>query len=279
MSLVTLLSASLLVMAAQQAALQLAIDLYWNGEYERTLQLLDSELDTDELVEGHKYRAFSLVALERHDEVRAEFTALLELDPSHALDTALVSPKIVEQFELARQEFSASLFEQGKAAYFDGRYHEAHELLGKMMRASPSSALGAEYIQLARERIELEQRTAEIEPEAPETLETPEVPEVDPNRIYNIGGGIAEPVAVRQDPPRYPPWDMRNGTEGDVILRLTIDRNGTVENTEVIRSLNQRMDAEAARAARTWRYQPARLNDEPVRVFKVVSIRFALRGR
>ena len=275
MSPAALLGAALLMVAAQQPALQLAIDLYWNGEYERTLQLLDSGLDTDELVEGHKYRAFALVALERNDEVRAEFTALLELDPGHALDTALVSPKIVEQFELARQELSASLFEQGKASYFDGRYDEAHELLEKMMKVNPSSALGAEYVQLARERIELEQRTAEIEPEVPET---PEAPEVDPNRIYNIGGGVAEPVAVRQDPPRYPPWDMRNRTEGDVILRLTIGRSGTVEDTEVVRSINQRMDAEATRAARNWRYEPARLNGEPVRVFKVVLIRFALSG-
>lgn len=268
-----LLSAVLLLAPAQQAALQQAIDLYWNGEYERTLQLLDSELDADERAEGHKYRAFSLVALERHDEVRAEFTALLELDPSHGLDTALVSPKIVEQFELARQEFSANLFERGKAAYFEGRYDGAYELLERMMKVNPSSALGAEYMQLARERIKLEQRTAELQPEVPE------VPKVDPNRVYNIGGGIVEPVAVRQDPPRYPPWDMRRGTEGDVILRLTISRSGTVEDAEVIRSINQRMDAEAVRAARTWRYQPARLHGEPVRVFKVISIRFALTGR
>jgi len=66
---------------------------------------------------------------------------------------------------------------------------------------------------------------------------------------------------------------------GDVILRLTISRSGTVEDAEVIRSINQRMDAEAVRAARTWRYQPARLHGEPVRVFKVISIRFALTGR
>ena len=279
MSPVTLLSAALLLAAAQPAALQQAIDLYWNGEYERTLQLLDSELDADELVEGHKYRAFSLVALERNDEVRAEFAALLELDPGHALDTALVSPKIVEQFELARQEFSARLFERGKAAYFDGRYDEAHELFEEMTKVNPSSALGAEYVQLAQERIKLEKRTAELEPEpeVPQALEVPEVPEVDPNRVYNIGGGIVEPMALRQAPARYPPWDMRNGTEGDVILRLTIGRSGAVENVEVIRSVNQRLDAEAARAARLWQYEPARLNGEPVRVYKIVSIRFTLK--
>jgi TonB family protein len=263
------LGAALLLAAAQQVALQQAIDLYWNGEYERTLQLLGAELDADELVEGYKYRAFSLVALERNDEARAEFGALLESDPGHVLDATLVAPKIVEQFELARQELSTSLFERGKAAYFDGRYDEAYELLDKLMKVDPSSALGAEYLQLARERIDLEQRSAELEPE---------VPELDPNRIYNIGGEILEPVAVRRDPPRYPQWDMRNGTEGDVILRLTIGRSGAVENAEVIRSVNQRLDAEAARAAKTWRYQPARLDGQPVRVYKIVSIRFALRS-
>jgi TonB family protein len=263
-----MLGAALMLAGAQQVGLQQAIDLYWNGEYERTLQLLGSELDANEAVEGHKYRSFSLVALDRNEEARAEFDALLEADPGHALDSALVSPKIVEQFELARRELAASLFERGKAAYFDGRYDEAFDTLEKLMKLDPASALGAEYLQLARERIDLEQRAADLEPE---------VPEIDPNRVYNVGGAVVEPVAVRQDPPRYPQWDMRNGTEGEVILRLTIGRNGAVENAEVIRSVNQRMDAEAARAAKTWRYQPAQLDGQPVRAYKIVSIRFALR--
>ena len=273
MSAGVMLVAAWLLAAAQQVTLQQAIDLYWNGEYERTLQLLGSELAADQVVEGRRYRAFSLVALGRNDEARAEFHTLLESDPSHALDSALVSPKIVEQFELARQELAASLLEQGKTAYFDGRYDEAFGLLEKLLEVDPSSLLGKEYLQLARERIDLEQRTAALEPEVPQE---PEVPEVDPNRVYNIGGNVTEPVPVRQTPPRYPPWDASNGTEGDVILRLTIGRDGTVESADVVRSLNQRMDAEAIRAARTWRYEPARLNGQPVRAFKIISIRFSL---
>jgi len=273
MSAGVMLVAAWLLAAAQQVTLQQAIDLYWNGEYERTLQLLGSELAADQVVEGRRYRAFSLVALGRNDEARAEFHTLLESDPSHALDSALVSPKIVEQFELARQELAASLLEQGKTAYFDGRYDEAFGLLEKLLEVDPSSLLGKEYLQLARERIDLEQRTAALEPEVPKE---PEVPEVEPNRVYNIGGNVTEPVPVRQTPPRYPPWDVKNQTEGDVILRLTIGRDGTVESADVVRSLNQRMDAEAIRAARTWRYEPARLNGQPVGVFKIISIRFSL---
>jgi TonB family protein len=269
MSLGALLGALMMLPAAQQVALQQAIDLYWNGEYERTLALLGSELDANEVVEGHKYRAFSLVALDRNDEAVAEFGALLEADPGHTLDTALVSPKIVEVFELARKDLADSLFARGKTAYFEGRYDEAFETLQKLMKLDPSSTLGAEYLQLARERIDIEKQTAELEPEVPEV--------VDPNRIYNVGGDVTEPVAIRQDPPRYPQWDMRNGTEGEVILRLTVGRGGTVEDSEVVRTVNARMDAEAQRATRTWRYQPARLAGQPVRCYKVVAIRFALR--
>jgi len=268
MRLGALLGAAIVLGAAQQVALQQAIDLYWNGEYERPLQLLGSELDANEVVEGHKYRAFSLVALERNDEALAEFGALLEADPGHTLDAALVSPKIVEVFEQARQNLAASLFERGKTAYFDGRYDEAFDTLQKLMKLDPSSTLGAEYLQLARERIDIEKQTADLEPE---------VPQVDPDRIYNVGGDVTEPVAIRQDAPRYPQWDMRNGTEGEEILRLTIGRGGAVENSEVVRSVNARLDAEAMRATRTWRYQPARLAGQPVRAYKVVAIRFALR--
>jgi TonB family protein len=273
MSTVVLLAATWLLAAAQQVTLQQAIDLYWNGEYERTLQLLGAELADDEVVEGHKYRAFSFVALGRNDEARAEFVTLLESDPSHVLDAALVSPKIVEQFELSRQELAARLLEQGKTAYFDGRFDEASVLLGDLLDVDPSSVLGREYLQLARERSDLERRTAALEPEE---ADAPEEPEVDPNRVYNIGGNVTGPVVVDQPEPRYPRWELRRGTEGEVILRLTIGRDGNVESAEVIRSLNQSMDNAALRAARAWRYEPAQLDGNPVRVFKVVAVRFRL---
>lgn len=261
-----LVGAAWLLAAAQQVALQQAIDLYWNGEYERTLQLLGADLASDEQLEAHKYRAFSLVALGRNDEARAAFGALLEADPGHALDAALVSPKIVEQFRQARREAAGNLFERGKAAYFDGRYDEAFDLLDRLVKLDPSSTLGTEYLQLARERIDLEERTAEL---------VPEQPAVDPDRIYNVGGDVTEPVPVRQSPPRYPSWDRRAGTGGDVILRLTIGRTGSVEQAEIVRSVNPRIDAEALRAARSWRYQPARLGGTPVRAYKIVMIRFS----
>ena len=264
-----MLGAAWLLVAAQQVTLQQAIDLYWNGEYERTLQLLGSDLADDEVVEGHKYRAFSLVALGRNDEARAEFVTLLESDPSHALDSALVAPKIVEQFELARQELAARLLAQGKTAYFDGRYDNAFDLLEDLLEVDPSSILGREYLQLARERIDLQERAAVLEPTEPEALAG------DPNRVYNVGGDVTEPVPVLQTPPRYPPGERSKRTEGEVIVRLTIADDGTVEGADVIRSLSRRMDAEAIRAARTWRYEPARLNGQPVRVFRIVSIRFS----
>lgn len=274
MRVAVLLGAVWLQAAAPPATLQQAIELYWNGEYERTLQLLGPELADDEVVEGHKYRAFSLVALGRNDEARAEFVALLEADPSHVLDAALVSPKIVGQFELSRQEFGASLFEQGKAAYFDGRYDEALALLEDLLEVDPSSVLGREYVQLARERSDLERRTAALEPEEPDA---PEEPDVDPNRVYNIGGSVTEPVVLRQSPPSYPQVEVRRRTQGEVILRLTIGRDGKVEGADLIRSLSPRLNAAAIRAARTWLYEPAQRNGQPVRVFKIVAVRFSLK--
>jgi TonB family protein len=270
MSALAWLGAAWLLAAAQQATLQQAIELYWNGEYERTLQLLTAELADDEVVEGHKYRAFSLVALGRNDEARAEFASLLEADPSHGLDSSLVSPKILEQFEQSRDEYAASLLAQGKAAYFDGRYDDSLRLLQRLLKVEPSSMLGKEYLQLARERLDLQKRAAELEPAEPET------PEVDPSRIYNIGGDVTDPVPLDQPKPRYPAFDASNRTEGEVIVRITIDRDGAVESADVIRSANERMDAAAVRAARRWRYRPATLNGQPVRVYKVVGIRFSL---
>ena len=42
----------------------------------------------------------------------------------------------------------------------------------------------------------------------------------------------------------------------------------------MIRSLNQTTDAAAVQGARTWRYEAAPLDGDPVRVYGIVAVRF-----
>jgi periplasmic protein TonB len=60
-----------------------------------------------------------------------------------------------------------------------------------------------------------------------------------------------------------------------VYLRAIISTDGTVRQLEVI-SGNQILANAALQAVRQWRYQPTRLNGEPVEVETLITVNFIL---
>ncbi|KFZ31599.1 energy transducer TonB [Pseudidiomarina salinarum] len=76
--------------------------------------------------------------------------------------------------------------------------------------------------------------------------------------------GEATPI-VRINP-RYPPAAQRDGINGWVDLRFTIDETGGVTDVEVINSEPRRVfDQEARRALYRWKYKPKIVDGKPVR--------------
>lgn len=79
-----------------------------------------------------------------------------------------------------------------------------------------------------------------------------------------VADGDATPI-VRINP-RYPPAAARDGLEGWVMLRFTIDETGGVTDVEVINSEPRRVfDQEARRALLRWKYKPKVVDGKPVR--------------
>ncbi|RUO49598.1 energy transducer TonB [Pseudidiomarina donghaiensis] len=75
------------------------------------------------------------------------------------------------------------------------------------------------------------------------------------------GSGLAvrdgEATPIVRINPRYPPAAARDGIEGWVMLRFTIDETGGVTDVEVIDANPRRMfDQEARRALLRWKYKP-----------------------
>jgi periplasmic protein TonB len=74
------------------------------------------------------------------------------------------------------------------------------------------------------------------------------------------------PVAVQNKPPRYPREARRRGWEGQVILKVLVRGDGSVEDLRVIESSGYDvLDDAAARALRRWRFEPAFRFGQPVR--------------
>jgi protein TonB len=78
--------------------------------------------------------------------------------------------------------------------------------------------------------------------------------------------------------PSYPPAAKAEGIEGAVVVRYGVSVDGRVVNARVESATPEGLFEEAALAAvRSWRYNPALKDGEPVAVDNVVStVRFQL---
>jgi TonB family protein len=56
------------------------------------------------------------------------------------------------------------------------------------------------------------------------------------------------------------------------MLRVIIDEHGDVEEARVVESVHAIYDALVVSAARTWKYEPAKLDGRPVRYGKLIEI-------
>ena len=90
-----------------------------------------------------------------------------------------------------------------------------------------------------------------------------------------VGGVITAPALVSRVEPKYPPLAVRAQVEGVVILEAVVDRQGRVEQVEILRSIPL-LDAAAVAAVRQWRYSPLLLNGKPERFVLTVSVSFSL---
>ena len=76
--------------------------------------------------------------------------------------------------------------------------------------------------------------------------------------------------------PEYPEFAKKAEIEGQVLLRFVVNEEGRVSHIEVVKSLNELLDAAAIKAVSKWRYSPAKQRDKPVKVRVVQPVRFQL---
>jgi periplasmic protein TonB len=77
--------------------------------------------------------------------------------------------------------------------------------------------------------------------------------------------------------PEYPPLAKQARVEGTVLLRAVVDREGKIENLQVL-SGHPMLVAAALTAVQQWRYRPYRLNEQPVEVETLITVHFTLSG-
>ncbi len=276
-----------ITLAAQsfELALDEGIRRYWNGEYEATIDVLETacamDADSGEKLECHKYLAFSHVALGEDNEAVNEFIALLSTDAGYRLDESLVSPKIILRFEGARSDLASSVYDNAKEAYQEQNFDDAVQLFERTMLLDPAHELAHEYAQLCRERIRLSKAPSAID--ARELTPAADLPAPRPaaaleDKVYWLTSDIRPPVLLQRVSPQYPRTARLRRTEGSVVVSVVIDKNGLITQSKVIRSATDPLDRAAIDAVMQWQYEPATLNGFPVAVYRIIELSFTLDG-
>jgi protein TonB len=74
----------------------------------------------------------------------------------------------------------------------------------------------------------------------------------------------------------YPPEALRQGFEGDVVLRLLIDSDGSIAKVDIVSDPGQGLGPAAAKAVREYRFRPAKVNGVPVATTVPFTIHFTI---
>jgi TonB family protein len=100
-------------------------------------------------------------------------------------------------------------------------------------------------------------------------------PTVQPEGPVKIGGNVKAPKLINSVAPVYPLTARSSGVQGDVVIDTTIDKSGNVVRMHVV-SGPAMLRPSALESLRRWKYEPSRLDGEPVEIQMQVTIKFRL---
>jgi len=92
--------------------------------------------------------------------------------------------------------------------------------------------------------------------------------------VFRVGHGVTAPRPLNHPNPQYADEALRAGLQGKCILSLVVSSDGRPENVRVSRGLGMGLDEKALAAVRTWTFEPARKNGNPVAVKITVVVTF-----
>lgn len=122
-------------------------------------------------------------------------------------------------------------------------------------------------------------------PQQPRQIPTyPNRQESDNSKVYDVveempqfPGGPSALFEYLAQNINYPVVAEENGVQGRVLVTMVIERNGSVSDVKVVKSVDPSLDAEAQRVVRSMpHWIPGRQNGSPVRVKYTVPVTFKL---
>ena len=85
---------------------------------------------------------------------------------------------------------------------------------------------------------------------------------------------VSAPGPLRKIDPKYPPTLIKEHVEGEVVLYAVIRRDGSVDSIQLVRGIDEQLDANAMEAMSQWKFRPATKQGTPVELEAIVHIPF-----
>lgn len=85
---------------------------------------------------------------------------------------------------------------------------------------------------------------------------------------------LSAPVPLRKVDPKYPQTLVEDHVEGEVILYGVIRPDGNVDSIQLVRGVDEQLDANAIQAFSQWKFEPATKDGRPVPLEAIVHIPF-----
>jgi protein TonB len=119
---------------------------------------------------------------------------------------------------------------------------------------------------------------------ATETIAQPEPPKEDVQKVFDVveempsfPGGNGALMQWLNENVKYPVVAQENGVSGRVIVSFVVERDGSITDVQVVRSVDPALDKEAARAVKSMpKWIPGKQNGQAVRVKYNVPVLFRL---
>lgn len=94
--------------------------------------------------------------------------------------------------------------------------------------------------------------------------------------VERVGGKVSAPKVLYDPNPAYSDVARRAGYQGTVVLWLVVGTDGSGHRIRVQHGAGMGLDQEAIEAVKTWRFQPATKDGQPVPVMINVEVNFRL---
>lgn len=94
--------------------------------------------------------------------------------------------------------------------------------------------------------------------------------------IYHVGNGVSAPRPTYSPDPDYSVVARANKFQGTAVFTIVVGPDGNVHNVQLTQPLGLGLDETSAEMIKTWKFEPAQRNGEPVAVEVSVEVEFHL---